>query len=507
MNTIFFARERAIYFVAIVISLLLSLWITMQGTVVNPDGICYLLSAEAVGTSGISKAMHLCSQAHWPFYSILIYYFSFITHLSLTAAAQVLNAFFSLISVVTFIAIVKELGGSKRVLWLAALVILSAHTFNELRNQIIRDHGFWAFYLISLLMLLQYFRLSNIAYAFAWSFSLLIATLFRIEGIFFLVGLPCIAWLRTNLSWRQRATMFLTLNAPLLFAITIACIYCLFNTSPIADDTNRASELITQFQNAWSQFSLRFETTKTVLAQQAALGNSIHDVAFVVLFAIAASYILNVLSCLSWIFVLVLIYAWHRKVISFAANARLVLLAYIVINVIVTSGFFAEAFFLSQRYVVALTLVLMCWLPFALNHIIQLWPVSQRHKEMITLTLLAMVITAFTSIVNLHSKFYLREAGDWLAQNVPANSSLYVNDYQVMYYSHHFGNGIFDKYKAYSDLNSLSKTQWKQFQYLALHLSNANDAGMQGVLEEINILPIKIFSNKRGDKVVIYKIA
>lgn len=507
MNTPFFARERAIYFVSIAVSLLLSLWIAYQGNVINPDGICYLLSAQAVGQTGINSAIHLCNQAHWPFYPILIYYFSWLTHLPLKTAATTLNSLFSLISVVTFIAIIKELGGSKRVLWLAALVILSAHTFNVLRDQIIRDHGFWAFYLVSILMLLQYFRLANKWFALGWSVSIIAATLFRIEGVFFLLLLPFIIWLRTNLPWQQRAKMFAVLNIPVLVIAALLLVWLVFNPVQSLLNISRLNDSLQQFQSAWAITTLRFHAAQTILGQQLLNNNSLHDVGFMVAFAIVGSYFFNVLSCLSWIYVLILVYAWHRKVVCFAANANLVLVAYLVVNVLVTGAFFIETLFVSSRYLVALTLVLMCWLPFALNHIIQLWPVSQRHKEMISLTMLAMLVTAFTAIVNLHSKSFIRTAGDWLAQNVPANASLYSNDYQVMYYSQHFGNNIFAKYKDYSDLASIAHTQWKQYQYLVLRLNNNNAANMQSVLDEINILPSKTFSNKRGDKIVIYKIS
>ena len=77
------SETRKIYLMAGLFSIMLSCWIAMRESVINPDGICYVLSAGAFGQSGIGAAMHLCAQAMWPFYSALIYTFSKISFLIL----------------------------------------------------------------------------------------------------------------------------------------------------------------------------------------------------------------------------------------------------------------------------------------------------------------------------------------------------------------------------------------------------------------------------------------
>src|SRR6185312_11171405 len=192
-----------IYGFAVLFSILLSGWAAIKTSVINPDAICYLYSAAAM-SKGLVVATHLCAQAKWPFYSMLIFGLSRITDFSYLVAAYLLDGFFSLISVVTFIAIVSQLTLRTRVVALSAVVILLAHEFNSLRVEIVRDHGFWAFYLLSLFFLLQYFNAANITrrqktrnqwcYALLWSVSLVIAALFRIEGVVFLLLLPLLVF-------------------------------------------------------------------------------------------------------------------------------------------------------------------------------------------------------------------------------------------------------------------------------------------------------------------------
>ena len=192
---IHFPRENFVYLFAICASILLSLWISSHQVIINPDAICYISSAEIIGKSGLQAAMQLCGQAKWPIYSILIYGLAHVSHFSYPIAAYTLNGFFSLISIVLFILVVKELGGSQRVLWLAALTILLSYGFNDVREYIIRDHGFWAFYLLSLFLLLNYFRRPNWVTALFWNMSIILATLFRLEGAIFLFLLPFLSFM------------------------------------------------------------------------------------------------------------------------------------------------------------------------------------------------------------------------------------------------------------------------------------------------------------------------
>src|SRR3990167_7912644 len=239
----FYQRERFLYCFAIIISILLSLSMNMSRPLVNPDAICYLSSAESMGEYGIKAAMQLCGQAKWPFYSMLIYGFVTMSHLSYVIAAYILDGFFSLFSVVMFILIVKKLGGSRRVLWLAAMVILLSHQFNNVREYIIRDHGFWAFYLTSLFLLLRYFQTPSYLGAFLWSLSLLIATLFRLEGLFFLVLLPFLSWGILSYSLRARAQHFLLLYFPLIAACLVLVAWIMIHPEIAIQKISRLAEI------------------------------------------------------------------------------------------------------------------------------------------------------------------------------------------------------------------------------------------------------------------------
>lgn len=492
--------DRFVYLIAILFSILISTWIAANANVINPDAICYVLSAEAIVKSGFSDAMQLCPQAKWPLYSLLIYGFAQLTHLSYVTSAYILDGFYTLISVVMFIAIIKALGGTRRVLWLAALVILCAHQFNSVRQYIIRDHGFWAFYLMSIWFLLRYFRDFKLMSALCWSASLLVATLFRIEGIIFLLLLPFLSWCHTQLSLRQRAFNFLTLNAPaLIIGIILTGLLLLYSAHPL-EKLGRINEVIQQIQYGFVLLVNRFDVIKLALNTYALPPEAVRDTGLVLTLMLVTWYLVSVINNLSWIYAALVGYAWSTRAATFTRTALLVLGGYLVINLCITAAFFGENLYLSKRYLIALTLVLMFWVPFALD---RLWSKTGRSRITFWLAIVLMLgSTVGVFIIHKDSKTYVYESGLWLANNVPVTATLYANSQQLRFYSNHYKPR--DVFKS-MELSIVAQGKWKQYDYVAFVVDQA-DATLRAVIQEIPFAPIQTFMNARGDKVVIYKI-
>jgi len=548
-----------LYLIAALLSVLCSFWISGREMVINPDAICYLQSAASM-KDGIHVAMNLCGQAKWPFYSLLIAGFVHVTHFSYENSAYLLNGFFSLLTVLVFMRIVAFLAdktvlekNKSLLISLGAAVILLAHEFNAVKTYIIRDHGFWAFYLTSLLCLLYYFRGRQWYYALAWSMSIVVATLFRIEGAIFLLVMPWIAWFETNQNKTARLKAFLALNSFTIAAVILGCgLFLLYHPQLTA----RLSELQFQLLHGLVVLKQNFQL-KALGLTQAVLGeSSARDATPVLFITLIVWYFFNVISNLSFIYSLLVCYAWFRKLLIANQITRLILWSYVVVNVLITAVFLGQSMFLSKRYIIALSLVLMLWIPFALLSLIQQW---RRRKWPLLLAILFIFISSLGGLFNFgYSKTYIHDAGQWLSQNVPANATLYSNDLQVMYYSNHFGNQIFAQFQANSDPQGLTDRQWKKYDYLAIRLDQnalyqlsppsslrakrSNPSRKQSLvpkiiflkpcfrdgllrfarnddgglscktfnsatdnLTDINLILIQVFQNKRGDQVRIYR--
>jgi len=489
---------RAVYLFATIASILLSCSAAFRTSVINPDGFCYVQSAATM-PMGLSTAMHLCGQAQWPFYSILIFGVMKITHVAQIPAAFLLNGMLTLISVLIFIAITQVLTSSKRIVWLAAGVILLAHEFNAARTDVIRDHGFWAFYLVSLFCLLKYFHMPRWRYAITWSIALIVATLFRIEGAIFLLAIPFAAWFDCRVKWGARVKSFLQLNSLTILALVALLLYAAGHSQ---QSFGRLNEVQFQLVHGVTAITQIFQDKAAALGQSVLSIYSARDANLVLFLMLISWYVVSAAINLSLVYAALVIYAWWKKLLPNDFSARLALWSYVIVNVIITSIFLVENFFLTKRYLMALSLTLMFWVPFALNDLIQQWHIK---KWPLMLALFFVAFYAAGGIIDFgYSKKYLREAGDWLATNTAQTASIYTNDFGVMYYSNHFDNTIFSKFIGFRDVSVIAHGKWRQYDYLALCFDKRDPTAK--IMAEIPMKPVQDFKNKRGDEVVIYKV-
>jgi hypothetical protein len=493
-----------IYITAALVSIFLSYWMNNQAILLNPDAICYLQSAQRAHL-GLSAVMSLCDQSQWPFYSLLIAGVVNITTLSYEQAAFILNGLFSLLTVLLFIRIIAFFSDKRKILWLAALVILSAHEFNSLKQDVIRDHGFWSFYLLSILFLLHYFKQKKAVYVLGFSGSLLLAALFRIEGVIFLLLMPCLVWFEAKQSIISRFKSFLCSSSFMLLIAAVLLVTMLLHP---AISLGRLYELRMHFQPShfYSAVVQHYIALADTLGHTV-LGRSEQDKYLIYFFTLVVWYLSIVISALSFIYAVLFVYALIKKLLPFDRNAAFVLFGYMAVNVLMTFIFLIENQFLSKRYVLALALICMLWVPFALDHLMTMTQRYQR-KWPLVLAMSGLFIYGVSGVFHLgHSKQYIRDAGDWLHHYTPKTAVIYSNDFQVMYYSHHFGNDIFTKQREFSDLNKLQGGQWKEYDYLAIRLNKKMIAMQAALLNEIGEEPIIVFNGPHDeDQVRIYRM-
>jgi hypothetical protein len=341
--------------------------------------------------------------------------------------------------------------------------------------------------------------------ALSWSVSLLLATLFRIEAAIFLLTLPFVSWLHFSQLFRQRLKSFFTLNLLTLLILVILGIGLLFYPQSNMK-LGRLLEISNQFQHGINLLIERYHTARMALLQHVLTPDAVNDAGLVLIFVWLAWYLVNLIQTLSGIYSALVVYAWYKKVISLSSQACLVVGAYLSVNVLITLSFLVERSFLSKRYMIALALICMLWVPFALNSLIQRSS-NLRYRIILAIVVIFIFISFIGGIIDFgYSKTYIRSAGDWIAKNVPAQAFLYANDYQLMYYSQHFGYALFEKASSYVEVDTIIDDKWKKYDYLALRLNAKADDGFSLFLKKLPLLPLETFSNRRGDKVVIYRV-
>jgi len=480
-------HSRSIIFSTAFLSILISFWIWFKTDILNPDAICYLQSAESM-KQGIQYAMQICGQAHWPFYTLIISVFHDVTQISYINAAYILDGFFSLLSVMVFVVIIgllKKPEQSNILLLFGAIVILSSHIFNDTRHYIIRDHGYWAFYLLAFFSLLKFYNTHKYYYAYMWGFCSILATLFRIEGVVFLIFIPFSVWFSAEMVWKERLKIFLQLNTLSILSGILLCVV-LFYHPP--ESLGRLQEI--NFSHAFS-FINTFQQKAALLKQVLMNADATVNPQIILFFTLISWYLYSVINNVSWVFAVLAIFAIKKHLLQ---KSTIVIWTYLIVNVFITFLFLTDAMFLSKRYLLALSLILMLYVPFALYDLMQ-------RKWIFKCILVVILISTIGSLFNVgHSKRYIRDAGEWLRQNVPAYTTLYSNDRLLMYYSKHFVNQIFEK-----EREKKKKKNLKQYDYIALRINKHNNNDALKMLEGIHLTPLQVFSNNKGDEVKIFQ--
>src|SRR6185437_14432921 len=111
-------------------------------------------------------------------------------------------------------------GGDRQTQIFAAIVILLFPYLNHDRDNILRDFGYYAFGLISLYYFIRYFKYPNWRNAICWNVSIVIATLFRVEGLILSALAPLALLFQTQVEFKQRFTSLIKIySLPFIIAL------------------------------------------------------------------------------------------------------------------------------------------------------------------------------------------------------------------------------------------------------------------------------------------------
>lgn len=477
----------------------ISVWSVFADPIINNDGIVYIRVAQALANGDMEAALSIHK---WPFYSFLISLLHRVTGLDFITSAHVLNGLLNLLTCVIFIRMVAELGGSKAALVIAAFVIVLFPGLNELRSYIIRDHGYIAFYLLAFYFLVRALDVRRTVLLAAGTAAMAVATLFRIEGVVFLIAMPII-----YLSSRPDATPLNKLTFYLITAIIFAILISVFGWwlySP-QDDTGRQSLFsLNNIQTGWSQANQYLDTKIEILKEKVLNTSSDSTGRLVFLWTVSGIIFTQVLITLSIPYAIFTFYALKNHLVFSQQLAYKPWKRFIFFNVLILAVFTLTKFFLTDRYPLALAVTLLLTVPFALDHIYQRWKAkpgrSLRHSWGYIIILLLLIANSYEGLTSYSDKHYLREAGLWIRDNVPEDYRLYTDNAIVGFYSGHSGETLYVEDKKDELIRSFYRGGWINFDYLALTVKP--DPEYEAHLQRTMwVEPEKVFSNSKSREV------
>lgn len=439
-----FAPKKLFWWIVFA-SLLLAGWMQyIQHGWINPDTVLYFEQARLIALGDWSGAIKVFS---WPLYGACIAAVHKLTSLGIHQSAQLLNMLFFGIATASFLSIIQLAGGGARVMLAGTLLLFGGqYLVGDVLEMLMRDEGFWAFYLSGLVFFIRYVQHNKLNDALLWQVCIIIATLFRIEAICYLIGLPvCLLFVR-DLSRKNR--LLRLLNA---YSIAIFTLLAIVATIALSEDLNisnfgRLQEVFSL--NLYQELTLKLFTQAQIMSNQV-LGKFLEEFAVVgllltFLYAIVAKAI-STTGLFAAVFAGLTL---KNNGANIQPNAYLALKTAALIALTVMALIILKVFVLSGRYVAGLSWILLVLGAFYFAALL-----TNKDKKLAFIASLIVIALCLGLVKNILPKRegynYMQEAAAWLKLHNSGQERVFYNETRMRYYMGEPFVGTWNNNEAY----------------------------------------------------------
>jgi len=499
----------AIFGIGALISLVLSIWSIGIDSVINNDGVIYVRAAELLSSGDWGSALGIY---RWPFYPWLIMLVGDTLGISYKVAGHSLNSIFFALVVIFFVDAVRAFGAVSRLALVTALVIALAHpAFNEYRAFLIRDPGYLAAYLLAVCCFARHCRQPLLRYRVIAAACLVVATLFRVEGLVFLFCSPMLFNLTNSRisSYGTRHWIVLLVSIVLIVGLG-SFVFSWLLTMPTSQlySLNYIGSPVGLMFESWSQIAAGVNDKLGIL--RAFLGPYSASNTYM-LFGLAVIAVLGaaILNELTVPFSLLIVYALLRPTANtLQGSRRNIWAALLLLNVLVLLVFTCIFMFLAPRYPLAICMTLLLLVPFAASEV---WArarsISFFGRCIVLLLLTWAVGESWSGVSNFSRNDHHRTAGIWIAENSDESAVIVTNSRKVAYYAGHYnepeswGAEPSDLLRYFS-----KKDESREADFVVVELSRDDTALATRFSEGAGVSPIQIFDNGHGDWILIFPV-
>ena len=403
---------------------------------INPDSVLYFEAAKLFVVGEWRQGFNIFP---WPLYSLCIATMHKLTGLGIQLSAQVLHAIFFAITTFSFLKIIQIAGGGSRVLLAGALILFSSlYLVGDILEMLMRDQGFWAFFLSSLVFFIEFYKTKHYKDAIFWQICIIIATLFRIEGISYLIFLPVILLLEPQITWQQQLRNFLRCHFLNIALVALILAALLLSSNLSISDFGRLKEIFTP--HFYQEFTQRLHENSAIMSQQV-LGKYLEDFATQgLLLTFLYVMIVKAISATGIINVGLAIFATKSRHQLMDDQAFRVLRSATIIAALNMALIITKTFVLSGRYALALSLILMIFASFYLANMFKyLESKSNNDKKLkwLTIALVAFMLLCFVKNIlpKAEGYNYMQDAVAWVKLNNKENKPVFYDDSRVRFYA------------------------------------------------------------------------
>ncbi len=415
------------------ISPLLTGVVALLGWIPNEDAFTYIRTVEVFNDEGLIAAFR---HYPWAAYSVLIAITHNLFNIDPLTAAILVNAIFYSLLVYSFISLVAELENNRTTLIFAVITVLVYPQLNEYRLIIIRDSVFWALAMFGLWQFVRYMENNRPVNGILFSAAFLLGAAFRIEALFFLFSIPLSLLIDNRKRFRERlkqAALF-TFSSAIALGLLVFLLFIvgLDVTQLIADQLAGYIPLI--YDTLSPTDARTAEMGRAIFGDYAANFSADYLTLFMVagLLAVMLTYLCRGIG---GPFLIIMLAGLLSRTWKIPRRQSAPLFTVILVNALIVLAFLIATRFLSSRYLMLLCIVLALFVPLMLSRMLTM--AQARHQRFIPklmgLLLLYCAIDAYFSFGA--DRSYLKEAGDWIAQNTSESTILLTNNRLVAYYS------------------------------------------------------------------------
>ncbi len=500
-NKIDAIAPKKLFWWVVFASVLLAGWMQyIQHGWINPDTVLYFEQARLIAIGDWTGAVGVLN---WPLYGACIAAVHKITGLGIHQSAQVLNMLFFGISTASFLTIIQLAGGGARVMLAGTLLLFGGqYLVGDVLEMLLRDEGFWAFYLTGLVFFIRYVQHNKLYDALLWQLCIIIATLFRIEAICYLIGLPLCLLLMRELSWKNRLLHLLNTYSIAIFALIGITATIIISDNLSMRNFGRLQEV---FSLSWYQeFTLKLFTQAEIMSSQV-LGKYLEE--FAVTGLLLTFIYVMIAKTISATGIFAAIFAGitlKNHGANIQPKAYLVLKTTAIIALISMALIIVKVFVLSGRYVAGLSWVLLVLGAFYFAAML-----ANKDKKMALIASLIVIALCLGLVKNILPKRqgynYMQEAVAWLNKNNTQHLPVFYDDKRLRYYANAPFIHDSDDWKSLS--NKVQSASMRDYGYLVISHSRKHPERKQFLKEHLlSYQEIASFNSvKSKNSIVIYQ--
>jgi hypothetical protein len=421
-------NERSVYVVAALLSLALSAWSGYAQQIPNPDALYYLSAAEFFHDGRWQQGIAVY---RWPFFSLTIASVMTLTGATAQVAAQTIDALFDCATVILFIALVRRLGseaGARNLAAWAAFVIVLHPKLAVLRAAIVRDHGYYAFVLLTFYLVVRDHQHPARWIKPAIACSVVAAALFRLEALLLVAVVPAFYLVAHSSGLPRR---LLAVLAVLLAGLLLAIVYAIWTgvMMNLAAPGGAEADVLIRFREIGDTMRWRAARLSEVVPP-------IRNAGFLAYAGFAVAALIDALLrgvTIPLTILAAFAFAPRRLLSDFAARFVLWFAGW---QVVLLLAFAVVAFFIDWRFTMLFALIMTIPAVFTVAEVAAEWRARlPGARLLLPIVLLAVVVPWIVDFPRFSKLEYLREAGQWIGRNVPADAKVLTNDGRIAYFS------------------------------------------------------------------------